>query len=57
MLLDSEASQLVLVDYQIRLMPAMQDAPEVLANAGRLAQLASLLRFIPSRIRRVWVPP
>ena len=44
MLLDSEASQLVLVDYQIRLMPAMQDAPEVLANAGRLAQLASLLR-------------
>ncbi len=44
MLLDVDESQLVLVDYQIRLMPAMLDAQKVIANAVRLAQLASLLR-------------
>ena len=40
MLLDDQDSQLVLVDYQSRLMPAIQDAEGVLANAMRLAQAA-----------------
>jgi nicotinamidase-related amidase len=44
MLLDSEESQLVLVDYQPRLMPAMFDTAAVIANAVRLAKLASLLQ-------------
>ncbi|MFT3777234.1 MAG: isochorismatase family protein [Ottowia sp.] len=43
MLLDADDSQLVLVDYQARLMPAIHDAPAVLANARRLAQMARLL--------------
>ena len=44
MLLDAEESQLVLVDFQIRLMPAISDGAGVLANAIRLAQLAALLK-------------
>jgi len=44
MLLEAELSQLVLVDYQTRLMPAMFEAPQVLANALRLAQMARLLQ-------------
>jgi nicotinamidase-related amidase len=47
MLLQSEASQLVLVDYQQRLMPAIHDGEAVLANAQRLAQAARLLQ-VPS---------
>ena len=43
MLLDAHDSQLVLVDYQIKLMPAMLDAPGVIANAVRLARLAALM--------------
>ncbi|MFN9471326.1 isochorismatase family protein [Acidovorax sp.] len=43
MLLDASESQLVLVDYQERLMPAIADAAAVLANARRLAQIAQLL--------------
>lgn len=43
MLLEADASQLVLVDYQIQLMPAMFDSPLVLANAVRLARLAELM--------------
>ncbi len=43
MLLDASASQLVLVDYQSRLMPAIFEGPAVLANALRLAQMAKLL--------------
>lgn len=43
MLLDAQDSQLVLVDYQQRLMPAMDDAAAVLANAQRLAQAAQLM--------------
>jgi nicotinamidase-related amidase len=43
MLLNAEESQLVLVDYQERLMPAMYDGPAVLANARRLATAAQLL--------------
>jgi nicotinamidase-related amidase len=44
MLLDAEFSQLVLVDYQPRLMPAIFEGLPVLANAIRLAQAASLLQ-------------
>lgn len=44
MLLDSEESQLVLVDYQQRLMPAIADGAAVLANAVRLARIAQLLQ-------------
>jgi nicotinamidase-related amidase len=44
MLLDVEESQLVLVDYQARLLPALQDGAAALANAVRLARLGALLR-------------
>lgn len=43
MLLDVSDSQLVLVDYQSRLMPAVHEGPVVLANALRLAQAAQLM--------------
>jgi nicotinamidase-related amidase len=44
MLLDLENSQLVLVDYQERLMPAMFESDRVLGNAVRLAQMAQCLQ-------------
>jgi nicotinamidase-related amidase len=44
MLLDAELSQLVLVDYQTRLMPAIFEGPLALANAVRLAQAAQLMQ-------------
>jgi nicotinamidase-related amidase len=44
MLLELEESQLVLVDYQERLMPAMAGGTEVVLNAARLAQAARLLK-------------
>lgn len=44
MLLQADLSQLVLVDYQARLMPVMHEAPQVLANALRLAQAAKYLQ-------------
>jgi nicotinamidase-related amidase len=43
MLLEADESQLVLVDYQARLMPAIHEGPAVLANAMRLARMAQLL--------------
>ena len=43
MLLDAPECQLVLMDYQIRLMSAMLEADTAVANAARLAQLAALL--------------
>jgi nicotinamidase-related amidase len=43
MLLDVEDSQLVLVDYQARLMPAIPEGEAVLRNAVRLGRLAQLL--------------
>ena len=43
MLLDVDECQLVLVDYQEKLMPAMRDGEQVVANALRLAQAARLL--------------
>lgn len=44
MLLDVDESQLVLVDYQVRLMPALLENAAAVANAVRLAQMAALLR-------------
>lgn len=43
MLLEADESQLVLVDYQARLMPAIHEADAVLGNALRLARMAQLL--------------
>lgn len=43
MLLDATDSQLVLVDYQARLMPAIFDGSQVFANALRLARMAQRL--------------
>jgi nicotinamidase-related amidase len=43
MLLDADESQLVLVDYQTRLMPAIHEGAAALANAVRLAQIAQML--------------
>ena len=43
MLLDASESQLVLVDYQARLMPVIHEGQAALANAIRLAQIARLL--------------
>ncbi|SIQ20645.1 isochorismatase family protein [Pseudacidovorax sp. RU35E] len=42
MLLDADQSQLVLIDYQPRLMPAIHEGEAILANARRLAQMARL---------------
>ncbi|MBM3362661.1 MAG: isochorismatase family protein [Betaproteobacteria bacterium] len=44
MLLDADDSQLVLVDYQTRLMPAMHESTLVLGNALRLVRMAELLK-------------
>jgi nicotinamidase-related amidase len=44
MLLDAQDSQLVLVDYQQRLMPSIHEGDLVLANALRLARIAQLLQ-------------
>lgn len=43
MLLDADDSQLVLVDYQSRLMPAIFENELVVANALRLARMARML--------------
>ncbi|OGB03697.1 MAG: isochorismatase [Burkholderiales bacterium RIFCSPHIGHO2_12_FULL_61_11] len=43
MLLDADDSQLVLVDYQVRLMPAIFENERVIANAVRLARMAQAL--------------
>jgi len=44
MLLDTQECQLVLMDYQERLMPVMLDAAAVVANAARLAHVAALMQ-------------
>jgi len=44
MLLDADDCQLVLIDYQERLMPAIDGQEFILANALRLARMASLLQ-------------
>jgi nicotinamidase-related amidase len=44
-LLSAEETQLVLVDYQAKLMPVIHQADQVLANARRLAKIAQLLKL------------
>ena len=44
-LLLAEDTQLVLVDYQAKLMPVIHQADAVLANARRLAKIANLLKL------------
>jgi nicotinamidase-related amidase len=44
MLLEADDSQLILVDYQVRLMPSIFEGAQVLANARRLGQMARLMR-------------
>jgi len=44
MLLAVDESQLVLVDFQVRLMPVLVDPAAVITNAVRLARLAALLQ-------------
>lgn len=44
MLLDANECQLVLIDYQARLMPAIKDAALLTANASALADMASQLQ-------------
>lgn len=44
MLLDLDDSNLVLVDYQLRLMPALHEGAQALARAQQLLRLAELLR-------------
>lgn len=44
MLLDADDSQLVLVDYQVRLMPVIFENELVIANAVRLARMAQVLQ-------------
>ncbi len=44
MLLDLDASQLVLIDFQEKLMPAMWEADAAIANAARLARIADQLQ-------------
>ena len=43
MLLDADDSQLVLIDYQARLMPAIVENERVVANALRLARMARIM--------------
>jgi nicotinamidase-related amidase len=45
MLLDADDCQLVLIDYQIRLMPAIFENELVVANALRLAKMARMLQL------------
>ena len=44
MLLDADDSQLVLVDYQTRLMPVIFENEIVVANAARLARMARIMQ-------------
>ncbi|EGI76093.1 isochorismatase family protein [Hylemonella gracilis] len=44
MLLERDDSQLLLVDYQAKLLPALHEGALALANARRLAQLARLFK-------------
>jgi nicotinamidase-related amidase len=49
MLIESQHSQLVLIDLQTKLIPAMFEGAAVVANALRLAQAAQLLR-VPTSV-------
>ena len=41
--LDAAESQLVLVDYQDKLMPVIHEGPQALANAIKLAKMAQII--------------
>lgn len=41
--IDREASTLLIVDFQARLMPAIEDGPALVANARRLLNVAAML--------------
>jgi nicotinamidase-related amidase len=43
--IDRETSALLMIDFQIRLMPAIEDGAGVLANARRLIEAAELLQL------------
>ena len=45
MLLDADDCQLVLVDYQVRLMPVIFENELVIANAVRLARMAQIMQI------------
>jgi nicotinamidase-related amidase len=44
-LLNADESQLVLVDYQTKLMPVIHEGQQVLANALKLAKVANMLKL------------
>ena len=54
MLLDADESQLLLIDYQEKLMPVIHGGAEVVANAVRLGRIAQLLQVPrPQEVRDV----
>ena len=57
MLLDADDSQLVLVDYQARLMPAIFEGDLVAANALRLARIIDRARYLENRLETGGVEP
>ena len=57
--LNSETTALLFIDFQTRLMRAIEDADAVIANAKRLLDAAALLGVpccSPSRMRRASAP-
>jgi hypothetical protein len=57
--LDRDTSALLVVDFQTRLMPAIEDSAAVVANARRLLErpnCSACRRCSPSRTRVVSVP-
>ena len=57
----ADASTLLLIDFQAKLMPAMDHAAATVANAQRLSDAASarlaFRSFSPNRIRRASARP
>jgi nicotinamidase-related amidase len=56
MLLTSSESQLVLIDYQTRLLPSIYEGNVVLAQALKLAHIAKLLRVPTIGLRYIGTP-
>ncbi|MEN9886406.1 MAG: hypothetical protein RL758_984 [Pseudomonadota bacterium] len=53
MLLEASRCQLVLVDYQARLMPAIHEGEQVAANAVKLGKIADIMR-VPTTGTEQW---
>jgi len=56
--IDRETSCLLMIDFQSRLMPAIEDGAAVLANARRLIDAAELMQLpivFTSRMQKAWV--